>query len=639
MMSAQDSVIGDFLVARRLITLAQFDEAVRLTEQWGVGLADVLMARQWIKPEVYYQAVATNSGIAYADIVTEPPEQSLLSAADTDAYIGQLTMPWKMRDGKVVFATAAPGPESLLFARTRYGGAVEFVVAAKFDIHWAVQRAFAEKQSHQAVYDLAEATPQMSARKVVTGPQVFVLYVLFSLFALGLAFEPIKTLIGLNLVMGFFYLGNFFFKLLLVWSGGRSSMAASRGLEITAQQLRDDELPVFTVLVPMFREPNVLPILTHALRNLDYPLGKLDIKIVLEDGDTETIDAAKSLGLEGIFEIIRVPPSKPQTKPKACNYALRFARGELLVIFDAEDKPEPDQLKKVVAAFRTSPPNTACIQCRLNYYNARENWLTRMFTLDYSLWFDLMLPGLERLRIPIPLGGTSNHFRIDVLRKLKAWDPFNVTEDADLGIRLTQNGYRVGVIESTTFEEANCHIGNWVRQRSRWIKGYMQTLVTHSRAPLTVLREAGPPATFAFLSLGLGTVVTALAYPVFAVAAFLAWREGSLLAPTHMFGSVASALAVGVWLFGTVALFLPPALGALRRGSPKLLLLLPLLPLYYGLVCIAAWMALHEYRARRFAWNKTAHGLARRRAPLPKDGAPTGDAAIPAPPAPASARY
>ena len=183
-----------------------------------------------------------------------------------------------------------------------------------------------------------------------------------------------------------------------------------------------------------------------------------------------------------------VPPSHPQTKPKACNFALRFARGEYLVVYDAEDRPEPDQLRKVVATFRRSPPNTACLQCRLNYYNVNENWLTRMFTLDYALWFDQMLPGLERLGMPIPLGGTSNHFRIDVLRELHAWDPFNVTEDADLGIRLGQKGYRVGIVDSTTFEEASCRAGQWMRQRSRWMKGYMQTLLVHTRRPLHLIR-------------------------------------------------------------------------------------------------------------------------------------------------------
>ena len=172
----------------------------------------------------------------------------------------------------------------------------------------------------------------------------------------------------------------------------------------------------------MYKEPATLPVLARALRALDYPLGKLDIKLVLEADDVETIAAAGKLGLEGVFEVVRVPPSQPKTKPKACNFALQFARGEYLVVYDAEDRPEPDQLRKVVATSRRASPETACLQCRLSYFNASENWLSRMFTLDYALWFDQMLPGLERLNIPISLGGTSNHFKIEVLRELHGWD-------------------------------------------------------------------------------------------------------------------------------------------------------------------------------------------------------------------------
>jgi len=234
-----------------------------------------------------------------------------------------------------------------------------------------------------------------------------------------------------------------------------------------------------------------LPIITESLRNIDYPLSKLDIKLILEDDDEETIAAAKNLNLESMFEIIRVPVSLPKTKPKACNYALNFARGELVTIYDAEDKPERDQLKKAVIAFRKAPKNTAVIQARLNYFNANENWLTRMFTLEYSLWFDFYLPALEALKIPIPLGGTSNHFKLRILKDVNAWDPYNVTEDADLGVRLTQLNYRVGVVNSTTYEEATNRFGNWIRQRSRWIKGYMQTYLVHMRHPVRLYRSLG----------------------------------------------------------------------------------------------------------------------------------------------------
>src|ERR1700688_1038950 len=520
--SPSDRTWGDLLVGRRLITPAQLDEAVALAERWSVRLGDALLARNWIEPKLYYEAYAQNFDLPFVDLLDEPPDRALLSAADVDTYAHHLTMPWRRHDGRLAIATAEPGPETLLFARQHWGTAIEFVVASKFDIIVAIQTAFADALSHGAVHELAELDPDMSARTVFTPGQITFGYVLLSLTLLGFAFAPVATLIALNITMGVFYLGNFIFKGILVSVGGRRSAAMDQAIAIEARALREEDLPVFTVLVPMFREGKMVPGLARALRALDYPLGKLDIKIVLEAGDRETIEAARTLGLEGAFEIILVPPSSPQTKPKACNFALRFARGEYLVIYDAEDRPEPDQLRKVVATFRRSPPNTACLQCRLNYYNVSENWLTRMFTLDYALWFDHVLPGLERLNMPIPLGGTSNHFRTAVLRELHAWDPFNVTEDADLGIRIGQKGYRVGVVDSTTFEESSCRVGQWIRQRSRWIKGYMQTWLVHTRRPLHFLRSAGPLGFLGFVLFIGGTVLAGLVNPL-VWAFYLVW--------------------------------------------------------------------------------------------------------------------
>src|SRR6201996_7657145 len=488
-MSPSDRALGDLLVGRRVITLGQLDEAADLAERWNVRLGDALLSRNWIDPRVYYETYAQNFDLPFVDLMRDPPDRALLQAADADFYVNRLTMPWRRRDDRLLIATAEPGPQTLLFARERWGANIEFVVVSKFDIVITLQTTFADSMSHRAVYELAELDPEMSARTVFTMPQLLVCYALASVVMMGLALAPLATLMVLNIAISIFYLGNFVFKGILVSIGGGRSAEIDETVAVEARALKTEDLPVFSVLVPMFREAAMLPRLAQSLRELDYPLGKLDIKIVLEAGDTETIEAARSLGLEGVFEIIIVPKSEPQTKPKACNFALRFARGEYLVVYDAEDRPEPDQLRKVVATFRRSSPDTVCLQCRLNYYNANENWLTRMFTLDYALWFDQVLPGLERLGMPIPLGGTSNHFRIDVLRELHAWDPFHVTEDADLGIRIGQMGYRVGVVDSTTFEEASCQAGQWLRQRSRWIKGYMQTLLVHTRRPMQLLRN------------------------------------------------------------------------------------------------------------------------------------------------------
>jgi cellulose synthase/poly-beta-1,6-N-acetylglucosamine synthase-like glycosyltransferase len=607
-LSPSDRALGDLLVARRVLSLAQLDEAVALAEAWHVSLGNAILSRNWAEPAVYYQAVAFHYELPFVDLIRDAPDAALLFAEEADIYARNLTIPWKHSDGKILIATAEPGPETVLFARKRWGVNVAFVVASKFDIVWAVQTAFADALSHRAVYELAELNPDLSAQRVFTPGQIMFGYALFTLMLLGLALSPTATLIALNAVMSVFYLGNFAFKGILVFVGGARTINDTIAIE--ARALREDELPVFTVLVPMYKEPAMLPMLAQSLRALDYPLGKLDIKLVLEASDHETIEVASKLGLEGMFEVIRVPPSHPQTKPKACNFALQFARGEFLVIYDAEDRPEPDQLRKVVATFRKSSPNTACLQCSLSYFNSGENWLTRMFTLDYGLWFDQMLPGLERLNVPIPLGGTSNHFKIEVLRELHAWDPFNVTEDADLGVRLTQKGYRVGVVDSTTFEEASCHAGNWIRQRSRWMKGYMQTFLVHTRRPLHLMRTIGPLGFLGFVFFIGGTVLSGLFNPLFWLL-YVGWLIAAVTGFEAVFPEPLLFLSLFNLLAGNGALVFLNMLAPIRRGW------LDLIPYsltafgYWLIISIAAYRGLWQLLSNPFYWEKTQHGVSK----------------------------
>lgn len=261
----------------------------------------------------------------------------------------------------------------------------------------------------------------------------------------------------------------------------------------TPEQLADlkpEDLPVFTILVPMYKEPEVAQKIAHAVTSFDYPVDKLDVKLLLEEDDPQTRGTVDEFfdRLPKCVEVLvcpRVPKGEPRTKPRACNWGLEKARGQYLVIYDAEDQPEGDQLKKAVHTFRkleaAGQQKVVCLQAKLNYFNARHNWLTRFFTLEYTTWFDLFLPGLHAFGTPIPLGGTSNHFRTSVLKEVGGWDPFNVTEDCDLGERLARRGYRTHILDSTTWEEANSHVGNWIRQRSRWVKGYIQTHLVHTR--------------------------------------------------------------------------------------------------------------------------------------------------------------
>ncbi|MGD0092537.1 MAG: glycosyltransferase, partial [Planctomycetota bacterium] len=263
--------------------------------------------------------------------------------------------------------------------------------------------------------------------------------------------------------------------------------------KVTAEELQalsEADLPLYTVLVPMYKEPEVAQKIARTVTQLDYPVDKLDVKLLLEEDDAPTRAKISEVldSLPPCVEVIVapvVPKGQPRTKPRACNWGLEKARGKYLVIYDAEDQPDRDQLKKAVVVFRRleaqGKTKVACLQAKLNYFNSGQNALTKFFTLEYTNWFDLFLPGLHAVRTPIPLGGTSNHFLTDVLRQMDGWDPFNVTEDCDLGMRLTRHGHETEVLDSTTWEEANSRLGNWIRQRSRWIKGYFQTHLVHTR--------------------------------------------------------------------------------------------------------------------------------------------------------------
>ena len=264
----------------------------------------------------------------------------------------------------------------------------------------------------------------------------------------------------------------------------------------------DSDLPVYTVLVPLYHEEAVASKILKRLGALDYPKDKLDVKLLLEADDDETRSALAREVIPEWCSVVTVPDGSPRTKPRACNYGLEAAKGEFLVIYDAEDAPESDQLRKALAVFRQDRTGKLiCVQAKLNFYNAKQNLLTRLFTIEYSTNFDMQLPGLVKYDLPLPLGGTSNHFRVKELRELAGWDPFNVTEDCDLGIRIYEHGYRTAVVESTTWEEANPHLGNWIRQRSRWVKGFLQSHLVHYRNPFGTIRRLGSEGSFAAANL------------------------------------------------------------------------------------------------------------------------------------------
>jgi glycosyltransferase XagB len=601
--------IGELLVAEGAITASQRDEALALSRRWGTPMGQALQSQGSIRAQPFHRALARQQGRRFVDLVGQPPQAGLLRAEELAEYQRLQAVPWRHELGTVWVATCRPGPEVEAYARRRFGPRCAIAVTSPLDILWTLQRQFGPEMTHAAVSRLAEATPQYSARTVFTRRQILAALAVFTVLMAAFYVRPVATLVAINAAIALFYLLNFGLRTLLSWHG--SSYAAEYKIAPSEVRALDDaDLPVYTVLVPMYKEPEVLPILAGALRRLNYPRAKLDIKLLLEEGDTETIEAAKRLQLEPIFEIVRVPASQPQTKPKACNYGLHFARGELLTIFDAEDKPEPDQLKKVVLAFRKAPASVACIQARLNYYNRDENWLTRMFTLEYSTWFDLLLPGLEALKIPIPLGGTSNHFRTAVLRELHAWDPYNMTEDADLGVRMTQRGLSVQVVNATTYEEANTALGNWIRQRSRWIKGYMQTYLVHMRHPLALYRSLGPVGFWGFQFFIGGTVICVLLNPLL-ILLFAGWAAGVIGGLDAFFPPWVVSFSLFNLLVGNATMIYLFMMGAYKRGYYPLLFYAFTAPVYWALMSIAAYKGLWQLVHNPFYWEKTQHGISR----------------------------
>lgn len=611
--------LGEILVTHKLLTQDQVEECLALQRHWGTRLGDIILAKGWVRAFDFYQALANHYHKPFVNLLTDPPDPALLANSDLHIYSDLLVMPWRRKDKKVILATADPSDAAMAFARHRFGDNIEFVITSKFDIIWQLQHNANGFFSDMAVNALANRLPAQSAQQVFTVRQLWLTYGLTTVTLALIAIYPIPTLIAINAMISLFLLGNFGLRAVLTWVGADKHI----DVKVTDHQVKilDDRLlPTYTVLAPMYHEPEVLPHLAEAIRNLDYPLSKLDVKLILEEDDTETIRVARELGLEGIFEIIRVPLSLPKTKPKALNYALNFSRGEYVTIYDAEDRPERDQLKKAVVAFREAPENTACIQARLNYFNASENWLTRMFTLEYSLWFDFYLPALEVLRIPIPLGGTSNHFRMDVLRRVYGWDPFNVTEDADLGVRFTQLGYRVSILNSTTYEEANNHIPNWIRQRSRWIKGYMQTYLVHMRNPVALYRSIGHSGFWGFQFFIGGTILSTLAAP-FLVGMYVFWLITSSQALDVIFPPLLLYISLFNLLAGNGYLIYITALGAFKRHLYSMIPYALTVPLYWMLMSVAAYKALGQLFYKPFFWEKTRHGITRYKPAQARSGA------------------
>ncbi len=466
-------------------------------------------------------------------------------------------------------------------------------------IHREAEAAVARK----AAFELRTTRPEMSAGAPNSRTPL-------GWFAAGMGIMAALSAVQSDLTIAI----DLAFALIFLGWGALRAMAIVLSSAETPPSLRrnDDMLPIYSIIVPIYNEADSVTALADALMRLAYPKERLDIKIVVELEDTQTRRALDRLKLTAPFEVVIAPGFGPRTKPKALNAALPFVRGQYCVVYDAEDRPDPMQLRVALQAFEAGDPNLACVQARLTIDNTADSWLTRLFTAEYAGLFDVFLPGLAAYRMPIPLGGTSNHFHTATLRSLGGWDPFNVTEDADLGIRLARAGWRTGVIQSTTYEEAPAHPVAWIKQRTRWFKGYLQTWAVHMRKPVALWRELGPGGFSVFQLVIGGAVLAALVHGV-----FLGVLAGQLA--TGLFCSaktgVFDLVFAGVYLTTlTTGYALSALLGVIGLARRKLLgsaWYLVLLPFYWLLLSVAAWRAVFQLLRQPYRWEKTAHGLAR----------------------------
>ncbi|GJE55464.1 glycosyltransferase family 2 protein [Methylobacterium thuringiense] len=575
-------------------TLAQ---AAALARACGTDAATVLVNRGLMDEDLFYRALARTLGTVFLERV---------SLDETARY------PQILEVGAAPLATGSAqslvvAPRGAAIARLIAGYArlaPPPAITSPRRLRLAAFERFAETIADEAANDLARHYPEWSCTPGPAWPSLCLFGLVFLLFLMA---GRLPDTIGFGLIA----LGQCSVLAMLALRLAAVTVPARTEPAAGARRLADRALPTYTVLVALYREAVILPRLIHTLARLDYPEAKLDIKILIEADDGETAAALRAAVLPARFEVVVVPPGLPRTKPRALNVGLPLARGELLVVFDAEDQVDPGQLREAASRFADEPPSTACLQGRLVIDNCAESWLTRLFAIEYAGLFDVLLPALTAWRMPTPLGGTSTHFRTRVLRELHGWDAWNVTEDADLGIRLALAGYRVGDLPSPTFEEAPKTLRAWLRQRTRWLKGFMQTSFTHGRRPLDVVRRLGLLDSLCAVAVVPGTVLSALLYPLLTIWLGIEWTALDAKPGAGLIAHLTGAGALVVASAGFVAMWLPGAVGCLRRGWPDLLIFAALMPIYFALVSIAAWLAVFELARHPHRWNKTEHGLSR----------------------------
>lgn len=597
-LDAADQALARHLLVAGDLDAVQCRDFAALARAHGLPLADVLTRLGGLAPAQISAAQAAALGLRGIDPRRAPADPALMAGLAADACLRLGALPWRRgADGAVVVLTCRPQdwPQITALCEPVLGETrMALAPAAAIASALADQHGAALVQRAETLVPAAQSCRQWRRwRSALAGGGVLAGIAVWALSAPQLL---ITALVLLALAV----------------MGATSALklaAAVMGLRRQAdvRPPAPTALPVITMLVPLYHETAIAGHLLARLAALNYPRALLDICLVLEADDTTTRATLDRTVLPPWMRAIVVPQGGVKTKPRALNYALPYARGTLIGVWDAEDAPDPDQLHIVAAHFAAAPPQVACLQGVLDYYNSRVNWLTRCFTIEYAAWFRVLLPGVARLGLVVPLGGTTLFFRRDVLQSLGGWDAHNVTEDADLGLRLARHGYRTAIIPTTTYEEANGRLWPWVRQRARWLKGYGITYLVHMRAPRKLLADLGLWRFVGVQVLFCGTLVQFMLAPVL----WSLWLVPlGFDHPFHDWASPALFWAVTYGFIGAEVLGLAVnLLGLARAGKLRLAPWALTLPIYFPLGALAAYRGLTELATRPFYWDKTAHGI------------------------------
>ncbi|AVO39019.1 glycosyltransferase family 2 protein [Pukyongiella litopenaei] len=611
---ARRKPLGRHLVDAGAIRPSQLVQALDLQARLDAPLGEILVAEGWVGADDVQRALAEQHGIGHADFSARPPDPRLCARMDRRFWIRHRAIPWFSMGGTVLIATSRPDRFTSLQADLTGAFPTALpVLATAIDIDAAIARHYARDLARDAG---TRVEPRFSCRNRDRGSRLILPASLATIIAAAIL-APVGTLTGATVIATITLLMFAALKALgfLCHLTGQSHLTAPQTPPRTLPRALPGRMPKISVLVPLFREREIAGALVRRLARLSYPKALLDVILVLEEKDTVTRETLAQTALPPWMRVIEVPAHGPlTTKPRAMNYALDFCRGDIIGVWDAEDAPVPDQLERIASRFAEVPEDVVCLQGILDYYNPRTNWLARCFTIEYASWFRVVLPGIARMGLVVPLGGTTLFFRRDRLEELGGWDAHNVTEDADLGLRLCRAGYRTEMIDTVTYEEANCRPWRWVRQRSRWLKGFMVTWAVHMRQPGRLWRDLGAWKFWGVQAFFLGTLCQFLLAPVLWSFWLLFLGFGhpvaDLLPP-----ALVTAL-IGVML---AAELLTISIGMTACASPERRFLMgwaPTMMLYFPLGTLAAMKALWELLTRPYFWDKTQHGQARADLPL-----------------------